>query len=288
MAPIQLIDTHAHFWDPTRLRYSWLRDTPDLNRPYLTHEYPPNTGEIQTEALVFVECDTDRGQTLQEITFVEEQALQDPRLRAIVAHAPLEQGKAVEPLLEQIVNSSSKVRGIRRLLQSEPDLSALLQNSALIEGIRLLPQFGLHFEITVTYQQMHAVLDLVERLPQVPLILDHCGKPGIRHGQLDAFQRHARALARHPNLFCKLSGLTTEADHQRWTETQLLPYIDTALQTFGPDRLIYGSDWPVCLQATTLTRWISLLEQALKGFPAADQRKIFHDNANTFYRLGLT
>jgi L-fuconolactonase len=285
---VQLTDTHAHFWDPRRLNYSWLRDNSLLNRPYLVQDYPTDPADTLTEALVFVECDADRGQSLQEINFVEEQAQQDPRVRAIVAHAPLERGKAVEPLLEQIIGSSAKVRGIRRILQSERDLSELLRSSALIEGVSLLPRFGLHFEITATYTQMQAVIDLVQQLPQVPMILDHCGKPGIRYGQLEAFQHHARALARHPNLYCKLSGLTTEADHEHWTDAQLLPYIDTALQAFGPDRLLYGSDWPVCLLATSLSRWLGVLNQALRGCSSADRRKIFHDNAKTLYRLDLS
>ena len=208
-------------------------------------------------------------------------------MRAIVAHAPLEQGKAVEPLLERIVRSSSKVRGIRRILQSERDPGELLRSSGFMEGVGLLPRFGLHFEITVTYTQMDPVLDLVQRLPQVPMILDHCGKPGIRHGQLDVFKDHVRALARHPNLHCKLSGLTTEADHERWSDAQLLPYIDTALQAFGPGRLLYGSDWPVCLLASSLGRWIGVLDQALQGCYAADRRSIFRDNANALYRLAL-
>ena len=285
---MQLIDTHAHFWDPRRLKYSWLQHNARLNRPYVAADYPADPAGTATEALVFVECDADPGQSLQEINFVADQAQHDPRIRAIVAHAPLEQGKAVEPLLQQIVSASSKVKGIRRLLQSERDLPALLQDSGLIEGIGLLPTFGLHFEITVTYTQMDAVLDLVQQLPHVPMILDHCGKPGIRAGQLNAFQHHARELARHPNIHCKLSGLTTEADHEHWTDAQLLPYIDTALQAFGPNRLIYGSDWPVCLLATSLPRWIGLLEQALKGCSPIDKRKIFRDNANALYRLGLS
>jgi predicted TIM-barrel fold metal-dependent hydrolase len=284
---VQLIDTHAHFWDPRHLNYSWLRDNPRLNRPYLVQDYPPDPPGTETEALVFVECDANPGQSLQEITFVEQQAQHDPRVRAIVAHAPLEHGKAAEPLLAQIVSSSPKIRGIRRILQSEHDLSALVKNSALVEGISLLPHFGLHFEITATYTQMDAVLELVQQLPQVPMILDHCGKPGIRNEELTAFQHHARALSRYPNVHCKLSGLTTEADHEHWTDAQLLPYIDTALQTFGPNRLLYGSDWPVCLLATSLPRWIGVLDQALAGCPPADKRKILRDNANTLYRLGM-
>ena len=174
--PVRLVDTHVHFWHPQRLKYSWLRDNALLNRPYEVQNYP--TQETTPEALVFVECDADPGQSLDEINFVEEQARRDSRVRAIVAHAPLEQGGAVEPLLERIVSSSPQVRAIRRILQSLPDPNTLLRNPAFIDGARLLRKFGLHFEITVNHTQMDAVIEFVRKLPEIPMVLDHCGKPG--------------------------------------------------------------------------------------------------------------
>jgi L-fuconolactonase len=283
--PVRLVDTHVHFWHPQRLKYSWLRDNALLNRPYEVQDYP--TRETTPEALVFVECDADPGQSLEEIDFVEEQARRDPTVRAIVAHAPLEQGGAVEPLLERIVSSSPKIRGIRRILQSLPDPNTLLRNPAFIDGARLLRKFGLHFEITVNHTQMDPVIEFVRKLPEIPMVLDHCGKPGIRDGHLATFQRHANELARCPNVHCKLSGLATEADHRHWTDAQLTPYIDTALQAFGPDRLLYGSDWPVCLLATSVSRWIDVLERALTGCSQEQLRRIFRENANALYRLEL-
>jgi L-fuconolactonase len=277
----------VHFWHPQRLKYSWLQNSALLNRRYEVQDYPSRDEAAATEAFVFVESDADPGQSLEEIDFVEEQAQRDPRIRAIVAHAPLERGGAIEPLLERIVGCSSKVRGVRRILQAEVDLRTLLQSSTFIEGVRLLHRFGLLFEITVNYTQMDAVLEFVRTLPEVLMVLDHCGKPGIRHGQLGVFERHARELARHSNIHCKLSGLTTEADHECWTDAQLFPYIDMALQAFGPARLLYGSDWPVCLQATSLPRWIAMLERALTGCSQEELRRIFRDNANALYRLGL-
>lgn len=287
MEPVRLVDTHVHLWDPRRLKYAWLQESALLNRRYEVQDYPLQGAATTTEALVFVECDTNPGQSLEEIQFVEEQAQKDARIRAIVAHAPLELGGAVEPLLEQIVNASSRIRAIRRLLQGERDVRELLQSAAFIDGVRLLRKFGLHFEITVTHTQMDAVLEFVQAVPEVPMVLDHCGKPGIREGRIGAFQRHCGELARYPNIHCKLSGLATEADHGCWTQAQLVPYVDVALQAFGPDRLLYGSDWPVCLQATSIARWISLLGHALAGCSQAQQRRIFRDNANAFYRLGL-
>jgi L-fuconolactonase len=241
-APVRLIDTHVHFWHPQRLKYSWLHDSPFLNRRYEVQDYPTQDAVAAVEALVFVECDADPGQSL---------------------------------------------RGIRRILQSLSDPNTLLRNSDFIDGARLLRKFGLHFEITVNYTQMESVIEFVQKVPEIPMVLDHCGKPGIRGGHLEAFQRHANELARCPNVHCKLSGLATEADHRHWSDAQLIPYIDTALQAFGPERLLYGSDWPVCLLATSISRWIGVLERALKGCSQEQLEKIFRDNANGFYRLGL-
>ena len=287
MVPERLLDTHVHFWNPQRLRYSWLRNNALLNKRYEVEDYSALGQWPTTDGWVFIECDADPGQSLEEIQFVEEQAQRDPRVRAIVAHAPLERGRAIEPLLEQIVRCSSKVRGIRRILQMEGDLGALLQSATFIEGVRLLRKFDLHFEITVTHRQMDRVSAFVQMLPEIPMVLDHCGKPGIRHGLLDAFRRHVGELARYPNVYCKLSGLATEADHDTWTDAQLFPYIDTALQAFGPRRLLYGSDWPVCLQATSLPRWIGVLERGLAGCTEEERSRIFFDNANALYRTGL-
>jgi L-fuconolactonase len=287
MAPVRLVDSHVHFWDPRRLEYSWLRDHALLNRLYEAQDYPAQDAGARTDAFVFIECDADPGQSLEEIDFVETQAQRDPRIRAIVAHAPLERGRSIEPLLEQIVGSSSNVRGIRRILQSEFDLRTLLHSATFIEGVRLLCKFDLHFEITVSHTQMAYLVEFVQALPEVRMVLDHCGKPAIRHGQLDAFRHQVGELARCSNVYCKLSGLATEANHTCWTDAQLFPYIDTALQAFGPDRLLYGSDWPVCLQATSLPRWIGVLERALTGCSDEELCRIFHDNANALYRLGL-
>ena len=210
-----------------------------------------------------IECDADPGQSLEEIKFVEEQAQRDPRVHAIVAHAPLERGGAVEPLLEESVRCSSKLRGIRRILQSETNWAPccrIRDSSKVCACCASRPAL----EITVTHRQMDCVVEFVRSLPEIPMVLDHCGKPGIRHGLLDAFRHCVGELSRLPNIHCKLSGLATEAEHGRWTDAQLFPYIDTALQAFGPDGLLYGSESPYA-SGNFAPGWISVLERALVG-----------------------
>ena len=136
---------------------------------------------------------------------------------------------------------------------------------------------------------MDIVREFVRHIPDVPLILDHCGKPGIKSGAIAQYRDDITDLAKHPNFWIKLSDLPVEADKQRWTEADLRPYIAATIETFGPDRIIFAGDYPVCLQATTMPRWVEVLDNAFAdlGLSETDTRKIYRDNANAFYRLGL-
>jgi L-fuconolactonase len=285
MPDFPIIDTHLHVWDPTRVSYPWLRGRSALDRRYVIEDYLRDTQDTAIEALVFLECEADPAQSADEIAFVEEQAQREPRIQAYVPRAPLERGAAVEPLIEALLTRFPRIKGIRRIMQGEP--SALFLSESFIEGVRLLAKFGLHFEITVSYTQMDAALQFAERIENVQMMLDHCGKPGIRGGYIDVFHGHMAALARHPNVMCKLSGLATEADPAHLSGATLRRFIDVTLDTFGVDRVVYGGDWPVCLQAMSLTNWLREVDDSLVRFSEADRRKIYRDNANRFYRLGL-
>ena len=291
MPAFPIIDTHLHVWDPRRLRYSWQEGNALFDRPYLVEDYRRDCGDVEVEAMVFVECyadfGPDRGQYIEEIEFVEDEARRDPRLKGIVPMAPLEWGSAVAPMLEEMVTRFPKVRGIRRIIEFDADPRALALSSKFLEGVNLLGRFGLHFEINVNHTQMDLVLDFVKHVPEVPMILDHCGKPGIKEGAIGEYRRQIAELAKRPNVVCKLSDLPVEADWQAWTEADLRPFIDATVEAFGVDRLIFAADWPVCLQAASIPRNVEVLDRALSALSETEQRKIFRDNANRFYRLGL-
>jgi L-fuconolactonase len=286
-----IVDTHLHIWDPARLDYAWIKGNPLFDRPYHVEDYARDLGGVEVEAMVFLECYADfneaGGQYLEEVAFVEEEAKRDPRLLAIVPMAPLEKGSGAEPILAEMAEKHPMVRGIRRIVEFDEDPRALTLSEGFIEGVNLLGRFGMHFEINVNHTQMDIVRAFVKRIPDVPMILDHCGKPGIAEGAIAQYRADVKELSRHPNLWIKLSDLPVEADHQRWTEDDLAPFIDATIESFGVDRTIYAGDYPVCLQATTLPRWVEVLDRALAGLSEADLRKIYRDNANAFYRLGL-
>jgi L-fuconolactonase len=287
-----IIDAHLHVWDQTQLRYSAFEANPLFNHPYHVEDYQRDCGKLDIEAMVFLECYADfwqgGGQYVEEIAFVESEAKRDPRIKGIVPMAPLEWGAKVEPMLRQMQERHPTVKGIRRIVEFDADPRALTLSDTFIEGVNLLSKFGWHFEINVNHTQMDIVREFVMRVPDVPLILDHCGKPGIKEGALEQYRDDVKLLAKRRNVWIKLSDLPVEAEFDSWTEAQLRPFIAATLETFGPARTIFAGDYPILLQATTMTQWVDTLDRAFAdlGLSESETRAIYRDNANSFYRLG--
>ncbi len=206
-----------------------------------------------------------------------------PRIGAIVANLPLERGRAVEADLERL-RRMPLVRGVRRLIQSQPDPAFCLLAS-FIEAVNLLPKFGFSFDICIYHHQFANTLEFVRQCPDVQFILDHIGKPGIKAGLSEPWRSHMRELAAQPNVMCKISGVATEADHENWTTAQLRPYIAHAIETFGFDRVMFGGDWPVSTLAVAYPEWVAIVEEVVAGCSEDELTKLFRDNARRFYRL---
>ncbi|MDP6523849.1 MAG: amidohydrolase family protein [Kiritimatiellia bacterium] len=284
MIDIPIVDSHLHVWNPETVSYPWLIDLPKLNRPHLPDEYREITNGLLIEKMVFVQCEADFAMFREEVDWVSEQAALEPRIKAIVAWAPLEKGEAAREDLAGL-KENMLVRGIRRIIQFEEDTSFCLQPD-FIRGVQLLAEFDLHFEICIKGdEQFKNTLELVRQCPDVRFMLDHIGKPFIKEGIMDPWAGYLRELARMPNTFCKMSGLVNEADMEQWTSDDLRPYIDRVIGTFGVDRITFGGDWPVCTLATTYGRWIQTLWDTVSGCNDDERHKLFHDNAEKFYRL---
>ena len=292
MPNFPIIDTHLHVWDQTRLKYAGFAGNPLFDHPSHVEDYQRDCGTLDIEAMVFLECFADfwdgGGQYIEEIEFVEEEAKRDPRLKGIVPMAPLEWGKRALPMLTQMRDNHPTVKGIRRIVEFDADPRALTLSDDFVAGVNLLNQFGWHFEINVNHTQMDIVREFVPRIG-VPMILDHCGKPGIKEGALAQYRDDVKALAKHKNLWIKLSDLPVEADFTTWTDADLRPYIAATLDAFGPDRTIFAGDYPILLQATTMIQWVDVLDRAFSdlGLSVSETKRIYRDNANAFYRLGL-
>jgi L-fuconolactonase len=291
MPNFPIIDTHLHIWDFNQLNYSAFKGHPLFGRSYQIEDYQRDCGDLDIEAMVFLECYADfsstNGQYIEEIKFVEESSKRDPRIRGIVPMAPVEWGARVETILEEMRDNHPAVKGIRRIVEFDKDPRELALSGNFIEGVNRLAKFGYHFEINVNHTQMDIVKDFVKMVPEVRMILDHCGKPGIAEGAIEQYQNDVAELSKHPNLWIKLSDLPVEADHNSWTEDDLRPYIDATIESFGFNRTIYAGDYPICLQATTLPRWVEVLDEALSGCSQEELWNFYRENANKFYNLGL-
>lgn len=280
-----IVDSHVHLYDPARIAYGWMKDDARLNRPHLIPEYDAARGTQEVEGIVFVEVNPDPGRGIAEATFVADLMTADPRIKAIVANVRLEQRAACAPELERLA-ALGPVRSIRRLLQHEPDAWFCLQ-PAFIEGVKLLPSHGFAFDICIYHHQLEGVIELVRQCPDVRFVLDHIGKPAIKAGLMEPWATHLRELAAFPNVWCKISGVATEADHAAWNEAQLRPYIEHALACFGFERAMFGSDWPVCTRALSWSRWLEMLDDVLTGTAPADLERFWRGNARRFYRLAV-
>jgi L-fuconolactonase len=279
---LKVIDSHVHFWQPEWLRYAWLDGLPSLNRPYLPDHVPVGGTDWRMEALVFIQAECLAVQGPAEVDWVNSLAANDPRIQAVVAFAPLELGAEVAATLKAL-NTRPLVRGVRRLIQSEP--VGFSVQPGFLAGVRLLAEFNFTCDLCIRHYQMRDVIQLVRECPDVRFVLDHIGKPDIKTGLLEPWRSELAELAAMPNVMCKVSGLVTEADWKNWTAADLQPYIEHTLAAFGPDRVMFGSDAPVAYQAATYARWLETLRAATASLSEADREKLFYRNAATFYRL---
>lgn len=279
----RIIDSHVHFWNPAGLRYEWLSDLPDLNRPFLPEDLPAQGQDWRVDGLVFVQADCLAEQGLEEAAWVSSLAANGAPIAAIVAFAPMEAGDEVQASLEAL-QAYPLVKGIRRLIQSEAQ--GFCTGRDFVKAVQVLAQFDYSFDICIKADQMPDVVSLVKQCPNVAFILDHCGKPDIKAGQPEPWKTELEQLAQYPNVSCKLSGLVTEADHKHWQAAELLPYIEHAVTCFGVERLLFGSDWPVLQLATHYDKWIALLQAVTSEFSEAERELIFYKNAQRTYKLG--
>ena len=275
-----IVDSHVHLWDPRRFRMPWLDDIPDLRRRFERPEFAEAAAGLPIQNLVYVQVDATPAYSLLEARW----ALEQPLVAGVVAWAPMEDGDVVTTYLDELQRMGPGIKGIRRLLQEEPDPDFLVAPS-LIEGLRLLPKYGYSFDICIRHQHMARAVDMVRACPETQFILDHLGKPDARSHLLDPWREQLAGLGALPNVVCKLSGLVTEADHDHWTVADVEPYAAHVLKVFGEDRVMFGGDWPVVRLASTYRRWVETLDALTAALSPSAKRKLWADNARRVYRL---
>jgi L-fuconolactonase len=283
MPDFPVVDSHVHLYDIARLRYGWLDAVPALKRTSLLADFDAARGHVQVDGIVFAEVAVDPGLHVREAAFVQEMADADPRLRGMVAHAPVEKGEAVAEDLATLAQFGT-LRGIRRLIETEADPGVCLA-PGFLAGVRAVGRHGLTFDICVRHFALTYALELVRRCPDVMFVLDHIGKPAIRHGLREPWWGQMRELARLPNVVVKLSGVITEADHAAWQPEHVTPYVAHVIETFGFDRVMYGSDWTVSSLTHDYPRWVEILDGVVAGASADELFKLYRGTAIRTYRL---
>jgi predicted TIM-barrel fold metal-dependent hydrolase len=279
---MKIVDTHQHLWDKDLFHYAWLEPLPLLDRSFRLSDYSEATRGLEIAKTVFVECDVDEAQVLDEALHVLRLANdQGNRIAGVVASGRPEKD-GFKAYLDK-VSAHPQLKGIRRILHTHPD--ELGQGKMFVENVARLATYGLSFDLCVLARQLPIALHLASRCPDVAFVLDHCGVPDVKGHTLDPWRAQISELSRLPNVSCKISGLVAYANPANWQSEDLRPFVDYVIASFGWDRVMFGSDWPVCNLTASYHRWVGTLFSLTQAAGEGNQRKLFHDNALRLYRL---
>ncbi len=273
------IDAHHHFWRYNSEEYGWMSDEMAiLRRDFLPQDLHAEIGRAGIDGAVSVQA----RQRVAETEWLLQLAEEHPFILGVVGWIPLSAPDAAE--IAGRLALRRKLRAVRHVLHDEPDEFYMLRDD-FNRGVAALGPAGLAYDILIFERHLPQTIQFVKRHPNQLFVLDHIAKPRIRDGVLSPWKEKIAALAEHENVFCKISGMVTEANWSGWTEEQLRPYLDTVLEAFGPSRLMFGSDWPVCLVACDYLRWHQAAARSIERLSPDEQAQILGGTAARAYRL---
>lgn len=276
-----LIDAHHHFWELGRFNTTWLEDPKlaAIHRTFLPDDLVPHLRACGVRATVFVQTQHN----LEEARWVMEMAQTRPWLVGVVGWIDLSAGAACETTVLELKQSPLFV-GVRHIVHDELDDDWIVREE-VIEGLKVLEKYDVPFDLLFYPRHLKHVGELVRRLPHLRMVIDHVAKPSIRSGQWADWRADLKQAASFPTVFCKLSGMVTEAAWDSWKPSDLKRYADTAFEAFGPSRIMFGSDWPVCELAGSYERVVDAAAQLTQGFSESERKSVFESSAIHFYRL---
>jgi L-fuconolactonase len=277
----RVIDAHVHFWNPGLLRYPWLAETPTLRRAFLPEHFAP-LADGAVDGVIVVEANCESSQAMTEVEFVDGLTAREPRVLASVAYVDLLDEDSRGETLRHL-SRRDRVVGIRHNIQGQ--LPGFCLSPAFVRGVNDVAERGFTFDLCVTADQLGDAIELVRRCPDARFVLDHCAKPAIRDDAFSSWAVSLERLAAHDRVSCKLSGLLTEARPDQRNADALRPYAQHAHACFGADRLLYGSDWPVCTLAGGETLWRDIVEELTASWSPSDRQAFDSDNAVRLYGL---
>jgi L-fuconolactonase len=276
----RVIDAHQHFWQRGKFKDAWL-DEPQhqpISGSYLPEHLAPLLKQCGIDGSVFVQTQHDLGENRWALDL----AKKNPFILGVVGWVDLASADCEKQLLE--FKADPKFVGIRHITQGEPDDDFIVRDD-VVRGLQVLEKHRVPFDLLFYVKHLKHAATLARKLPELPMVIDHLAKPRIKEHRTDGWIDHLKAAANFPNVSCKLSGMVTEADWKGWTPKDLKPFVQVALEAFGPDRCMFGSDWPVCLLAAPYPSVVAALREALGPISDAERAKIFGGTAEKFYGL---
>lgn len=273
------IDAHNHFWIFDEARDAWItEDMSAIRRDFLPQDLSIVLQENNINGTVAVQA----GQSEEETDFLLHLARENDFVKGVVGWVDLKSKDVEERLIHY--STEEKLKGFRHILQAE-DAGEYLSNKDFLHGISLLDKYRFTYDILVYHSQLKYVDAFVKRFPHQRFVIDHLAKPDIKNHSIDGWKKEISAIAKHENVYCKISGMVTEADWKHWKPEDLKPYLDVVVESFGVNRIMFGSDWPVCLVASSYRNWLNVLEDYFSEFSLNEKEKISGGNAIAFYDL---
>jgi L-fuconolactonase len=272
------IDAHQHFWHYDPVRDAWITDEMEaLRRDFLPGELEDLLAAHRMDGSVVVQADQSEAET----RFLLDVAKRHSTILGVVGWVDL----LAQELPDRLEHYSTfeKFRGIRHIAQAEAD--HFLARGDIVHRLGMLRDFGLTYDILVYPRQLPSALSLVERLPDQPFVIDHMAKPLVARGVMEPWETQMRELATYPNVWCKVSGLVTEADWAQWKPEDFRPFLDVVFEAFGTRKVMFGTDWPVCLLAASYRQVVDLIQTYVEQFSSSEREGVFGENAAQFYGL---
>ncbi len=273
------LDAHQHFWSYDAAQYPWIPPGSPLHRSWLPDDLAALQQPLGFDGSIAVQARQVVGESDWLLGLADKHA----NVKGVVGWVDLRSDR-VEADLARLA-AHPKFVGVRHVIQEEPDDDFMLGKD-FQRGISKLQGFGLTYDILIYPKQLEAAIRLAENFPQQPFVLDHIAKPHIKDGTTEPWKSQLHRLAKLPNVHCKVSGMLTEADHKNWNAEQFRPYLDTVFEAFGPSRLMYGSDWPVCLFAGSYEQAFRLVDDYARGLTDPERTGLFGGNCARFYFAG--
>jgi L-fuconolactonase len=279
-----IVDTHVHLWDLDRFRLAWLEPGEPLARNFLVDDYLKAAEGLGVTDTVYMEVDVEPAHHVAEAEFILDLCRRHVgRLAgAVIGGRPASDG--FRAYLDRF-RDTVPIKGLRQVLHGAATPPGYCLDPAFIRGIRLLGERGLSFDLCMRAGELRDATRLVDACPATRFILDHCGNPDVQARDRTAWRDDVNRLAGRANVVCKVSGIVASAAQSSWTADDLAPIVRHVLAAFGPDRVVFGGDWPVCTRTATLRQWVEALRQIVWDRNPIDNRKLFHDNALKVYRL---